>query len=68
MASRYEDVRVDAYKAVGRLTAHQVGDGGAHVAPLGDVARVAEAAHQLRPGLRDGPAFQPSSVGSLEKP
>jgi hypothetical protein len=32
---------------------HRVGDGGALVAALGDVAGVAEAGHQLRPRLRD---------------
>ncbi len=38
-----------------------VGNGGAHVAALGDVAGVAKAAHQLRPCLAMRPALQPSS-------
>ena len=64
-----EQVDVDAEQPFGRLAAHRVGDGGAHVAALGDVAGVAEAVHQLRPGLRDrGARSQPSSVGSPEKP
>jgi hypothetical protein len=41
-----------------------VGDGGALVAALGDVARVAEAAHQLRPCLRDA-ARVPADLGRL---
>ena len=40
-------------RPVGRLPAHHVGDGGPDVAALGDVAGVAEAAHQLRPGDSD---------------
>ena len=49
--------------------AHRVGDGGADVATLRDVAGVAKAAHQLRPGERHAAwTFQPTSVGSLEKP
>ena len=46
------------------LAAHRVGDGGAHVAALGDVAGVAEAAHQLRPRLRDA-ADVPAELGRL---
>ena len=60
---------MDADQALGRLAAHRVGDDGTHVAALGDVAVVAEAAHQLRPGAcATRPASQPSSVGSPEKP
>ena len=59
---------MDAEQPLGCLAAHRVGDGGAHVAALGDVAGVAEAVHQLRPGLRDAAGSQPSSVGSPEKP
>ena len=44
---------MDAEQPLGCLAAHRVGDGGALVAALGDVAGVAEAAHQLRPGARD---------------
>ena len=44
---------MDAEQPLGRLPSHRVCDEGAHVAALGDVARVAEAVHQLRPGLRD---------------
>ena len=50
---RHEQVRMDADQPLGRLAAHRVGDGGAHVAALGDVAGVAEALHQLPPRLRD---------------
>jgi hypothetical protein len=52
----------------GCLAAHRVGDGGADVAALRDVAGVAEAAHQLRPRLRDAAGSQPTSVGSSDKP
>ena len=65
---REEHVEVDAEQPLGRLAAHRVGDAGAHVAPLGDVARVAEAVHQLRPRACMRPDSQPSSVGSPEKP
>ena len=37
---------------------------GAHVAALGDIAGVAEAAHQLRPGARDA-AGVPADLGRL---
>ena len=65
---REEQVEVDAEQPLVRLAAHRVHDGGAHVAPLGDVAGVAEAAHQLRPGAGDAAGVQPSSAGSPEKP
>ena len=65
---RHEQVDVDAEQALGRLAGHRVGDGGPHVAALGDVAGVAEAAHQLRPGAPTRPESQPSSLGSPEKP
>ena len=44
---------MDAQQPLRCLAAHCVGDGGAHVATLGDVAGIAEAAHQLRPRRRD---------------
>src|SRR5262249_34846 len=43
---------------------HRVGDGGALVAALGDVAAVAKAAHQLRPGMR-GAARIPADLRRL---
>ena len=49
---------------LGCLAAHRVGDGGALVAALGDVAGVAEATHQLRPGARDA-AGVPADLGRL---
>ena len=55
---------MDAYQPLGRLAAHRVGDEGAHVAALGDVARISEAVHQLRPGLRDA-AGVPAELGGL---
>ena len=55
---------MDAEQPLGCLAAHRVGDGGAHVAALGDVAGVAEAVHQLRPGLRDA-ADVPAELGRL---
>ena len=55
---------MDAEQPLGRLAAHRVGDGGAHVAALGDVAGVAEAVHQLRPRLRDA-AGVPAELGRL---
>ncbi len=48
----------------GRLARHRVGDGRALVAALGHVAGVAEAGHQLRPGLRDAVAG-PAELGRL---
>ena len=56
---RHEQVRVDADQPLGCLAGHRVGDAGAHVAALGHVARVAEAAHQLGPGSC-GPSPGPS--------
>ena len=55
---------MDAGQPLGCLAAHGVGDGGAHVAALGDVAGVAEAVHQLRPRLRDA-AGVPADLGRL---
>ena len=46
----------------GCLAAHRVGDSGA--AALRDVAGLAEAAHQLRPRLRDA-AGVPAHIGRL---
>ena len=46
------------------LAAHLVADVGAQVAALGDVAGVAEAAHQLRPRARDA-AGVPADLGRL---
>ena len=50
----------------GPLAAHRVRDVGAHVASLGDVARVAEAAHQLRPRASDA-AGLPAELGRLAR-
>ena len=47
-----------------RLPRHRVGNRGAPVAALGDVARVPEALHQLRPGLRDA-VGSPAGAGRL---
>jgi hypothetical protein len=50
---------VDADQSLGCLAAHRVGDGGAHIPALGDIAAIAEAPHQLGPGAggaRHGPA------------
>ena len=55
---------MDAEQPFGCLPSHRVGDGGAHVAALGDVAGVAEPVHQLRPGLRDA-ADVPAELGRL---
>jgi signal transduction histidine kinase len=63
---RHEQVDVDAEQPLGRLAAHGVGDEGAHVAPLGDVARVAEAPHQLRPRACDA-AGVPAELGRLAR-
>ena len=57
---------MDADQPLGCLAAHRVGDGGAHVAALGDVAGVAEAVHQLRPRLRDA-AGVPAELGRLAR-
>src|SRR4029450_9222748 len=77
---RHEEVRVDADQALRPLAAHRVGDGRAHIAALGHVAAVAEA--RARPprrvypgrGISSPPAsakrpgYQPSSLGTAEKP
>jgi hypothetical protein len=60
----HQQVHVNAGQPGGRLAAHGVGDGGAHVAALGDVAGVTQAAHQLRPRLR-GAAGVPADLGRL---
>ena len=61
-----EQVQVDTDQPLGCLAAHRVGDDGAHVATLGDVAGVAEAVHQLRPGLPDA-AGVPADLGRLAR-
>ncbi len=55
---------MDADQPLGCLAPHRVGDGRAHVAALGDVAGVAEAVHQLRPGARDAVGV-PADLGGL---
>ena len=57
---------MDADQPLGSLAAHRVRDVGAHVAPLGDVARVAEAVHQLRPRACDA-AGLPAELGRLAR-
>ena len=57
---------MDAEQPLGCLAAHRVRDGGAHVAALGDVARVAEAVHQLRPRAGDA-AGLPAELGRLAR-
>ena len=59
-----EEVEVNAGQPIRGQARHRVGDGGALVAALGDVAGVAEAAHQLRPGLR-GAVLIPAELGRL---
>jgi hypothetical protein len=56
----------DAEQPLGRLPSHQVRDEGAHVAALGDVARVVEAVHQLRPRACDA-AGLPAELGRLAR-
>jgi hypothetical protein len=63
---RREHVDVDAEQPFGCLAAHRVGDEGAHVAALGDVAGVAEAVHQLRPGDSDV-ALVPAELPRLSR-
>ena len=55
---------MDADQALGCLAAHRVGDAGAHVAALGDIAAIAETAHQLGPGPC-GPQQVPADLGRL---
>ena len=52
----------------GCLHAHQVDDERAPVAALGDVARVAEALHELAQALPMRSGSQPVSVGLPENP
>ena len=63
---RHQQVHVDAEQPLGCLAAHHIGDECAHVAALGDIAGVAEAVHQLRPGLRDT-AGVPAELGRLAR-
>ena len=57
---------MDADQPVGCLASHRVGDAGADVASLGDVAVVAETAHQLGPGPC-GPAKVPADLDRLAR-
>ena len=50
---------MDADQPFGGLATHRVGDAGAHVAALGDVPGVAEAAHQLGPRAPDASEVPP---------
>jgi hypothetical protein len=59
-----EQVDMDAEQPLGRLAAHRVRDGGAHVASLSDVVRVAEPVHELRPRAGDA-AVLPAELGRL---
>ena len=59
---RLEQVEVDAKQPRRCLAAHLVADVGAQVAALGDVAGVAQAAHQLGPRPRDA-AGVPAGLG-----
>ncbi len=61
-------VDVDAEQSWRRLARHRAGDGGAPVAALGDIAGVAEALHQLRPGAGDAVGIPAGAVGLPEKP
>jgi hypothetical protein len=63
---RREHVDVDAEQALGSLAGHRVGDDGAPVAALGEVAGVADAAHQLRPGLPNASRV-PAELGRLTR-
>src|SRR4051794_23456248 len=65
---RHQQVGVDADQALEGKTAHRIRDAGAHVAALGDVAGVAETAHQLGPCTRRTTRSQPNSTGSPERP
>src|SRR6185436_13340421 len=47
-----EQAEVDADEPVRSLTCHRVGDRGALVTSLGNVAPVTETTHELRPGAR----------------
>jgi hypothetical protein len=55
---------VDADQLLGCLAAHGVGNAGADVTALGDVAAIAEPAHQLGPGL-GGAAGAPAELGRV---
>src|SRR6516225_12006794 len=59
-----EKVGVDADQPVECQAAHRVGDLGAYVAPLRDVAGVTQAPHQLRPRLSDADGA-PAELGRL---
>ena len=57
---------MDAEQPLGRLAGHRVSDDGSPVAALGDIAGVAEAAHQLRPGLPNASRV-PADLGRLTR-
>ena len=63
--SREEQVHVDAEQPLSCLAAHRIRDDGSHIAPLGDVACVAETVHQLSPRARDA-APLPAELGRLD--
>src|SRR5262245_2886243 len=57
---------MDADQPLRRLAPHLVRYGGAHVSPLSDVARIAQALHQLRPCAGDA-AGLPAEFGWLSR-
>ena len=57
---------MDAEQPLGCLAAHHIGNDGAQVAALGDVAGIAEAVHQLSPRAR-GAAEVPAELGRLAR-
>ena len=57
---------MDPDQPLGCLAAHRVGDARTHVAALGHVAGIAEAAHQLGPGLC-GPGQVPAELDRLAR-
>ena len=57
---------MDAEQALGSLAGHRVGDDGSPVAALGDIAGVADAAHQLRPGSPNASRV-PADLGRLTR-
>ena len=59
-----QEVEVDPGQPGGGLAAHGVGDRGADIAALGDIAAIAQAVHEGRPGVGDAGGV-PAEFGRL---
>ncbi len=58
---------MNAEQPVRCLAAQRIGDTGTLIAALRDIAGVAEAVHQLRPGVRDAAGIPPDLLWHLRE-